>query len=181
MTSPSWKQLKHPLMGEYIDKWWCFHTMDSTHEQKWTIDTPDMGEFQNSYAKWTKPDKGRVHYIYTNSRTCKQIYNSRKQVRVTWGQVWKMDGLPRGMRKLWGVMGVSATLMVMMVSWEHLNKDVKEKITRAHKWTQQIPREMITPMLFKAFQWIEKKEHLQIPFLKPVWLWYQKPGKKIAH
>lgn len=28
MTSPSWKQLKHPLMGEYIDKWWCFHTME---------------------------------------------------------------------------------------------------------------------------------------------------------
>lgn len=40
--------------------------------------------------------------IYINSRTCKLIYNKRKQVRVAWGQKWRRGGLQRGTRKFWG-------------------------------------------------------------------------------
>lgn len=45
--------------------------------------------------------------IYINSRTCKLIYNRRKQVRVAWGQEWRRGGLQRGTRKFWE--GVSPT------------------------------------------------------------------------
>lgn len=186
MISPNWKQLECPSTGECTDKGWYIHTMGFYSAIK-------MGE-RLTHLTWgnvkiirlneqspTKKEYTLFSSTYINSRTCKLLYNSRKQVYP--GTGWKTDGVPRGVRKLWGVTGMSATLIVVMVSWEHLHKDVKEKrgrkkeITKPTNELNQILRETVTPMLFKTSQGTEQKGTLPNSFYETRITLIPKPGE----
>lgn len=72
-----------------------------------------------------------------------------------------------------------AILIVVMVSRDHLHKDVKRgEITRPISEPNQIFRGTITPMLFKAFQCTEKEGKLPNSFCETSKILIQKTWQK---
>lgn len=82
----------------------------------------NMNESQNKYAEEKKPDKEHImqNSIYIKSRKCKLVISARKQAEnncLLFGEEDKGGLLPKGVRKLLGLMGKFIILVLVIVSW----------------------------------------------------------------